>query len=95
MFLETSEVEKIAHLARIAVPPEEASQLGEALSGILDFVEQMSAVDTQHLTPMAHPQHMAQRLRQDQVSEENRREHYQSVAPETEDGLYLVPRVIE
>lgn len=95
MSLDSSDVAKIAHLARIAVAPEEAAELGSALSGILDFVEQMSAVDTCGLTPMAHPLHMAQRLRADEVSEPNQRALFQSIAPATENGLYLVPRVIE
>ncbi|MBF0256259.1 MAG: Asp-tRNA(Asn)/Glu-tRNA(Gln) amidotransferase subunit GatC [Gammaproteobacteria bacterium] len=95
MSLDSSDIAKIAHLARIAVTPEEAAELGGSLSGILDFVEQMAAVDTSDLSPMAHPLHMAQRLRADAVSEPNQREHFQSIAPATQNGLYLVPRVIE
>ena len=95
MSLDSSDIAKIAHLARIAVTPEEAAELGGSLSGILDFVEQMAAVDTSGLSPMAHPLHMAQRLRADAVSEPNQREHFQAIAPATENGLYLVPRVIE
>lgn len=95
MSLNLTDVEKIAHLARIALTPEEAAELGGSLSGILDFVEQMAAVDTSGLSPMAHPLHMAQRLRADAVTEPNQREQFQSIAPATENGLYLVPRVIE
>ncbi len=95
MSLERQEVEKIAHLARLAVPEEDRETLARELSGILDFVEQMSAVDTGGVEPMAHPLRMAQRLRPDRVTEESRRELFQSIAPETEAGLYLVPKVIE
>jgi aspartyl-tRNA(Asn)/glutamyl-tRNA(Gln) amidotransferase subunit C len=95
MSLNLTDVEKIAHLARIALTPQEAAELGGSLSGILNFVEQMAAVDTSGLSPMAHPLHMAQRLRADAVTEQNQREHFQSIAPATENGLYLVPRVIE
>ncbi|MEO5343122.1 MAG: Asp-tRNA(Asn)/Glu-tRNA(Gln) amidotransferase subunit GatC [Gammaproteobacteria bacterium SHHR-1] len=95
MSLNLTDVEKIAHLARIALTPQEAAELGGSLSGILDFVEQMAAVDTSGLSPMAHPLHMAQRLRADVVTEQNQRERFQSIAPATQNGLYLVPRVIE
>ncbi|MDH5778148.1 MAG: Asp-tRNA(Asn)/Glu-tRNA(Gln) amidotransferase subunit GatC, partial [Gammaproteobacteria bacterium] len=58
-------------------------------------VEQMSAVDTDQVSPMAHPLDEVQRLRTDAVTEQNQREHYQSIAPQVEEGHYLVPRVIE
>jgi aspartyl-tRNA(Asn)/glutamyl-tRNA(Gln) amidotransferase subunit C len=95
MSFDQSDVEKIAHLARLAVSPEEAGELTGDLSGILDLVAQMEQVDTSDVEPMAHPLHMKQRLRDDVVTEENRRERYQSTAPATENGLYLVPKVIE
>jgi len=95
MSLDRHEVEKIAHLARIAVSEGDMAELAKDLSGILDFVEQMGAVDTTDIVPMAHPLHMAQRLRVDEVTESDQRERFQSVAPETEAGLYLVPKVIE
>jgi aspartyl-tRNA(Asn)/glutamyl-tRNA(Gln) amidotransferase subunit C len=95
MSLDAEEVEKIAHLARIAVTADEADALKGELSGILDLVERMSELDTSDIVPMAHPLDMAQRLRPDVVTEENRREDYQAVAPAVENGLYLVPRVIE
>ena len=65
------------------------------LSSILNFVEQMSAVDTERVSPLAHPLDQAQRLRPDLVNEENQRELFQSLAPQVEAGLYLVPKVIE
>jgi aspartyl-tRNA(Asn)/glutamyl-tRNA(Gln) amidotransferase subunit C len=95
MSLSTDEVEKIAHLARLAISPAEGESLSRDLSNILDLVAQMAAVDTDAVTPMAHPLEMHQRLRPDQVTEENRRELYMSNAPQAEDGLFLVPKVIE
>lgn len=95
MALDRTDVEKIAHLARLAVSEEETEILRGELSGILDLVEQLGAADTEGVLPMAHPLDMHQRLRADVVTEENRREDYQAVAPQTEDGLYLVPRVVE
>lgn len=95
MSLDSNEVEKIAHLARLAVSSEEAATLKGELSGILDLVETMGEMDTSKVLPMAHPLHMNQRLRADVVTEENQRDIFQSIAPQTEDGLYLVPRVIE
>ncbi len=95
MSLEKSDVEKIAHLARLAVNEQELESVADGLSSILGLVEQMNAVDTSAVTPMAHPLHMAQRLRPDAVTEEDRREQFQSVAPQAEAGLYLVPKVIE
>ena len=95
MALDSEEVEKIAHLARLAVTPEEVETLKGELSGILDLVERMNSQDTSDVLPMAHPLHMNQRLRPDQVTEQDQREIFQSVAPSTENGLYLVPKVIE
>ncbi|MEW7977589.1 MAG: Asp-tRNA(Asn)/Glu-tRNA(Gln) amidotransferase subunit GatC [Candidatus Sedimenticola endophacoides] len=95
MSLERADVEKIAHLARIAVDEEELDAVAGGLSNILDLVEQMKAVDTRGVEPMAHPLHMVQRLREDRVTESDQRERFQAVAPQTEAGLYLVPKVIE
>ncbi|MCG8428622.1 MAG: Asp-tRNA(Asn)/Glu-tRNA(Gln) amidotransferase subunit GatC [Chromatiales bacterium] len=95
MSLERSDVEKIAHLARLAVSENELDNVASDLSNILDLVEQMNAVNTDGVTPMAHPLHMSQRLRDDAVTEDNQRDHFQGVAPATENGLYLVPKVIE
>lgn len=95
MSLERSDVEKIAHLARLAVSEEELDAVTSDLSNILHLVAQMESVDTAGVEPMAHPLHMAQRLRADEVRETDQREKFQSIAPLTEDGLYLVPRVIE
>ena len=95
MSLDDQEVEKIAHLARMALSPEESSNMGNDLSKILDMVAQLESVDVGDVEPMAHPLHMSQRLRPDEVTEENRRDVFQKNAPAVEDGLFLVPRVIE
>lgn len=95
MSLDKTDVAKIAHLARLDVADGDLEHYATELSNILDLVEQMSAVDTSGVEPMAHPLHMAQRLRPDQVTETNQREHFQQIAPATQDGLYLVPKVIE
>lgn len=95
MSLDSSDVEKIAHLARLAIAPERTERYAADLSNILDLVAQMDAVDTTDVEPMAHPLHMAQRLREDAPSEPNQRERFQASAPLAEAGLYLVPKVIE
>ena len=95
MSLSAEDVAKIAHLARLAVEPQQSEALGRELSTILDLVAQMDRVDTGSVQPMAHPLAMAQRLREDVVSEENRRDEYLGNAPAVEGGLFLVPKVIE
>lgn len=95
MSLSADDVAKIAHLARLAVDPKAAEVLGRELSNILDLVAQMDAVDTAAVAPMAHPLEMAQRLRPDRVTEENQRDRFQANAPAVENGLFLVPKVIE
>ena len=95
MSLDAEQVKKIAHLARIEINEADIPGYAETLSSILDLVDQMSAVNTDDVEPMAHPMDASQRLRADVVTETNNREAFQSVAPKTEDGLYLVPQVIE
>lgn len=95
MSLSTEEVKKISLLARVAISDEEAQYYSDSLSEIFDLVAQMNAVDTTDIEPMAHPQDISQRLRADVVTATNDRAKYQSIAPLTEEGLYLVPRVIE
>lgn len=95
MSLTAADVNKIAWLARLSIDADKAADYARDLSGILDLVEQMNAVDTQGVTPMAHPLDQAQRLRTDVVSEYDQRELFQSIAPKVEAGLYLVPKVIE
>jgi aspartyl-tRNA(Asn)/glutamyl-tRNA(Gln) amidotransferase subunit C len=88
-------VDHIAHLARLAVSEEEAADYVAKLSRILAMVDQLQQVDTAGVTPMAHPLDMVQRLRPDAVTEADQRELVQRNAPRVEEGLYLVPRVIE
>ena len=95
MAIASSDIAKLAHLARIAVSDDEVGQVTELISDVLNLVDQLQAVDTTGVKPMAHPLDATQRLRADQVTEPNQREHFQAIAPATEDGLYLVPRVIE
>jgi aspartyl-tRNA(Asn)/glutamyl-tRNA(Gln) amidotransferase subunit C len=95
MSLSHDDVRKIAHLARLAVSDADVDAYARNLTSILDFVEQMESVDTDHVTPMAHPQDTAQRLRDDVVSEADQRERFQAIAPAVDAGLYLVPKVIE
>jgi len=95
MALSAEQVRKIARLARIAVNDEQVNDYAGELSSILKLVDQMERVDTSGVEPMAHPQNASQRLRPDEVTEPNRRERYQAIAPAVEAGLYLVPRVVE
>jgi len=89
------DIEKVAVLARIRVDEEQVSALEKDLGNILDLVDQLGAADTDSVEPMAHPLNAVQRLRSDEVTETNQREAFQAIAPATESGLYLVPRVIE
>lgn len=95
MSLDREEVLKIAHLARLGVDDAEVKRYADELSNILALVDRMNAIDTASVAPMAHPLDGVQRLRSDAVSESNRREEFQKIAPAVRDGLYLVPKVIE
>jgi aspartyl-tRNA(Asn)/glutamyl-tRNA(Gln) amidotransferase subunit C len=95
MALERSDVEKIAHLARLGLTEAEIPHTTATLNNILGLVDAMQAVDTQGVEPLAHPLEATQRLRADQVTETNQRDAYQNIAPAVAEGLYLVPKVIE
>ncbi|HEX5513700.1 MAG TPA: Asp-tRNA(Asn)/Glu-tRNA(Gln) amidotransferase subunit GatC [Gammaproteobacteria bacterium] len=95
MPLRPDEVETIAHLARLSIDQSLIPDYARNLSAILSLVEQMNTVDTSGVKPMTNPLDAVQRLRPDAVTEGDRREAFQAIAPATEDGLYLVPRVIE
>ncbi|MGB7931850.1 MAG: Asp-tRNA(Asn)/Glu-tRNA(Gln) amidotransferase subunit GatC [Gammaproteobacteria bacterium] len=95
MALEASQVEKIAHLARLGIDADDVPDYARNLSAILDFVEQLNRVDTTGVEPLAHPLEATQRLRPDVVTEPDEREKFLRNAPLSEGGLYLVPRVIE
>jgi len=89
------DIEKVAVLARIRLDEEQIPALENDLGNILSLVDQLSAADTDSVEPLAHPLDAVQRLRADEVTESSQREAFQAIAPATEDGLYLVPRVIE
>lgn len=95
MALTIEDVTRVARLARIAINPQEAQAAQAQLTGIFDLITRMQALDVTHIEPMAHAQDLAQRLRSDQVTESDQRESFQAVAPQVENGLYLVPKVIE
>lgn len=95
MSVTVNDVNKIAYLARLGIDAQDAESYASDLSGMLDLVAQMNTIDTDNIVPMAHPNDQAQRLRPDQVSENNQRKIFQSIAPQVESGLYLVPKVIE
>jgi aspartyl-tRNA(Asn)/glutamyl-tRNA(Gln) amidotransferase subunit C len=96
MSLTRHDVENIALLARLAITEEEQSVYADSLSKILSFVEQLNAADVANVEPMAHPlADQVQRLRVDEVLEQDQHEKYQRNAPRVEAGLYLVPKVIE
>lgn len=95
MSLTLDQVQRVAQLARIDISDQEALATQQQMNSIFTLIEQMQAVDTRGVEPMAHAQDLAQRLREDAVTENDRRAAYQAVAPETEAGLYLVPKVIE
>ncbi len=95
MTISREDIEKVAVLARIKVDDEQVSALESDLGNILDLVDQLSAADTEAVEPMAHPLDAVQRLRPDEITETDQREAFQAIAPATENGLYLVPKVIE
>jgi aspartyl-tRNA(Asn)/glutamyl-tRNA(Gln) amidotransferase subunit C len=100
MSLELSDVKRLARLAQLDLTEDQAAKTLDKLNGIFGLVEQLKAVDTAGIEPLNHPiaahqADVALRLREDAVTEPNRREDYQKVAPAVQDGLYLVPKVIE
>lgn len=95
MTISREDIEKVAVLARIRLEEEQIPALEKDLGNILELVNQLSAADTDSVEPMAHPLNAVQRLRPDVVTEIDQREAFQAIAPATENGLYLVPRVIE
>lgn len=95
MSINRADVEKVAHLARIAVTEDSIAATTERLGNVLAMVDQLQAVDTTGIAPLAHPLDMVQRLRPDAVTETDQRELLMQNAPAKQDGLFLVPRVIE
>ncbi len=95
MSLSLADVEKVARLARLAMTNQELQAAQAQMSNIFGLIAEMQAVDTKGIEPMSHAQDLAQRLREDKVTETDQREAFQAVAPQVEQGLYLVPQVIE
>ena len=95
MALKREDVKNIAHLARLAISEDDIAHYQTDLSNILELVEQMNAADTHNIEPMAHPTDAVQRLRSDEVTQTNQREKFMKNAPAQEDGLFLVPKVID
>jgi len=95
MSLSIQDVEKVARLARLAMTPPEIETARDQLNGIFGLIAEMQAVNTDGIEPMSHSQELAQRLREDVVTDRNQRELFQAIAPQVEAGLYLVPQVIE
>ena len=95
MSLSNDQVAHIARLARVELSGDELEATRDKLNGIFGLIEEMQAVDTSGVEPMSHPQEFATRLREDVVTETDRRDAFQKIAPQTEAGLYLVPKVIE
>jgi aspartyl-tRNA(Asn)/glutamyl-tRNA(Gln) amidotransferase subunit C len=95
MTIAQDEIEKIAELARIRIAPDQIGRVTARIAQVLQMVEQLQAADTSAVEPMANPLDAVQRLRADAVTEGNRRDAFQAIAPAVENGLYLVPKVIE
>ena len=95
MSLTLSDVEKVAKLSRLALNDEQKQRTLKELNGIFEMIAKMQAVNTDGVEPLSHPIEFAQRLREDCVTEPERREAYQAVAPQVEQNLYIVPKVIE
>lgn len=95
MAVDRSDVAKLAELARIAISENTADEVAKSISDVLALVDQLQAINTDGVVPMAHPLDAIQRLRADEVTEPDQREHFQAIAPATRNGLYLVPQVIE
>lgn len=93
--MDPAEIHKLADLAKIEIDEGHIAEVTARISDVLALVDKLQAADTRDVTPMAHPLDAVQRLRADQVTEANRREDFQAIAPESEDGLYLVPKVID
>ena len=95
MALTPEKISSLAHLARLGIEPDALAPLADDLSNVLDLVQQLQAIDTDGVEPMAHPASASLWLRDDEVTELNQRDILQAPAPSTQDGYFLVPRVIE
>ena len=95
MALDKSELEKIAHLARLYITKAESEEVMLRITDILALIDEMQSINTNDVAPLAHPLDLLQRLRTDEITERDYRDELQSLAPEAQEGLYLVPKVIE
>lgn len=95
MAVTLTDINKIAHLARLGLSDEEKSRYTDSLNNILGLIDELQAVNTQGIEPLAHAVDVIQPLRPDVVTETNQRDMYQRIAPAVQEGLYLVPKVIE
>ena len=93
--LSLEQIARLADLARLDLAPAESAAMQHDMNAIFAMVDAMSAVDTEGVEPMAHPQEVFQRARDDAVTERDQRAEFQALAPQVEDGLYIVPKVIE
>lgn len=93
--MDQSEINKLAKLAHLEISEETSQEVTQSINAILGLVDQLQQANTDGVEPMAHPQDAVQRLRADVVSESNNRDNFQAIAPAVEDGLYLVPKVID
>ncbi|MGB0444658.1 MAG: Asp-tRNA(Asn)/Glu-tRNA(Gln) amidotransferase subunit GatC [Porticoccaceae bacterium] len=95
MSIEKQTIENLATLARLEIDDKRIEEISHRLSSVLELVDQLQAADTNSLVDSQNSQQEIQRLREDKVTETNQREAFQAIAPDTEDGLYLVPKVID
>ena len=95
MAIENADIEKIAVLARLQVDPNEINDYTNSISSILSLIDQMQQVDTNGIEPLSNPHDATQRLRKDIVTCDNQRDAFIAIAPATQDGLYLVPKVLD
>ena len=95
MSIEKQTIENLATLARLAVDDTRVEEISQRLGSVLELVDQLQAADTSGLSELDHPLNETQHLRQDIVNKPNMREAFQAIAPDTEDDLYLVPKVID
>ena len=95
MSLDNKQVKEIAYLARLSVDDSQLEQSTEELNNILNLMKELGAIETGDIEPMAHPLHMSQRLRDDEVSEGDLSKEFQEIAPKTGKNHFLVPTVIE
>lgn len=93
--MKAEDIQKLAKLARLEINAETAEETAASITNVLNLVDQLQAADTDGVAPMAHPLDAVQLLRADEVTETNQRDKFQSTAPATEDGLFLVPQVID